>query len=141
MLIVILLYAVNEITRAELVAEHAYERSESLLVNILPASIAARLKSHPGALIADNYDVASVLFADMAGFTARASETKAADLVQYLNQVFTSFDRLVAQYALEKIKTTGDCYMVVGGVPTIVGKVRPRLWPDLRWTCWRSAAG
>lgn len=68
-------------------------------------------------MIADRYDAASILFADMAGFTARASDIPAEDLVQFLNRVFTDFDRLVESHGLEKIKTTGDAYMVVSGVP------------------------
>jgi adenylate cyclase len=67
--------------------------------------------------VADKYDEASILFADMAGFTANASETEPAELVQFLNRVFTTFDRLVERHGLEKIKTTGDGYMVVSGVP------------------------
>ena len=68
-------------------------------------------------MIADEYEEASILFADMAGFTARASDTAPDDLVQFLNRVFTDFDRLVERHGLEKIKTTGDAYMVVSGVP------------------------
>ena len=70
-------------------------------------------------LIADRYDEASILFADMAGFTASASDTAPDDLVQFLNRVFCDFDRLVERHGLEKIKTTGDSYMVVSGVPVL----------------------
>ncbi len=114
---VIVVYALREAARAEAAAEHEYERSESLLVNILPATIADRLKSRPETVIADKFEAASILFADMAGFTARASETAPDDLVHFLNRVFTDFDRLVERHGLEKIKTTGDAYMVVSGVP------------------------
>ena len=116
-LLLIVFYALREAARAEAAAEREYERSESLLVNILPATVAARLKSRTEAVIADKFDDASILFADMAGFTARASDTAPDELVQFLNHVYTDFDRLVERHGLEKIKTTGDAYMVVSGVP------------------------
>jgi adenylate cyclase len=110
-------YALREIERAELAMEEEYGRSESLLANILPASIATRLKNPATTIIADKYDDASVLFADIAGYTERASETTPADLVEFLNRLYTEFDRLVEKHGLEKIKTSGDCYIVVSGVP------------------------
>lgn len=116
-LLVIVSYALREAARAEAAAEREHERSERLLNNILPSSIAARLKSESKVVIADRHDQASVLFADMAGFTARASDTAPDDLVLFLNRVFSDFDRLVERHGLEKIKTTGDAYMVVSGVP------------------------
>lgn len=116
-LMVIVLYALREAARAEAAAEREHERSEALLVNILPATIAGRLKGRKEAVIADKYEEASILFADMVGFTARASDTAPDELVRFLNQVFTDFDRLVERHGLEKIKTTGDAYMVVSGVP------------------------
>jgi adenylate cyclase len=109
--------ALHEIARAEEIIELEYQRSESLLGNILPASIAARLKNPATNLIADKYDDASILFADIAGFTRRASDTAPADLVQFLNQLYTDLDRLVDNHGLEKVKTSGDSYMVVSGVP------------------------
>jgi adenylate cyclase len=99
------------------VAEREYARSESLLANILPASVAARLKSEPGSEIADAFPEASILFADMAGFTARASDTTPGELVRFLNSVFTRLDIIVERHGLEKIKTTGDSYRAVSGVP------------------------
>jgi adenylate cyclase len=117
MIIATVWYALREIARAEDSMEQEYERSESLLGNILPASIAARLKSPSTDVIADKYDEASILFADIAGFTKRASETSPAELVQFLNRLYTEFDRLVDQHGLEKIKSNGDSYMVVSGVP------------------------
>jgi adenylate cyclase len=117
-LLSIVAFALDEAARAESAAEREYERSERLLVNILPTAIAARLKSDGGAVIADRHDEASILFADMAGFTAQASDTEPDDLVKFLNRVFSDFDRLVERHGLEKIKTTGDAYMVVSGVPT-----------------------
>ena len=116
-LFMIVFYALREAARAEAAAEHEYQRSETLLTNILPAAIAGRLKSRTGQVIADKFDEASILFADMAGFTARTSDTTPEELVQFLNNVFSDFDRLVEKHGLEKIKTTGDAYMVVSGVP------------------------
>jgi adenylate cyclase len=113
----IVFYAVRQITRAESAAEREYERSESLLLSILPPTIAARLKQRDRSTIADRYEAASVLFADMAGFTSRASDTPPEMLVAFLNDVFTRIDGLVERHGLEKIKTTGDAYMVVSGVP------------------------
>jgi adenylate cyclase len=113
----IVFYAVREATRAELIAESEYERSESLLLNILPAAVANRLKGRNPQVVADKYEDASVLFADMAGSTAAASAVAPVDLVRFLNQVFTAFDCLVERHGLEKIKTTGDGYVVVSGVP------------------------
>ena len=78
-------FALRETARAEVAMEMEYERSEQLLANILPASIAARLKDPDHATIADRYDDASILFADIAGFTERASETAPCDLVAFLD--------------------------------------------------------
>jgi adenylate cyclase len=117
-LLLIVSYALRQAARAEAAAEREYERSERLLTNILPSAIADRLKSASNAIIADRHDAASILFADMAGFTAQASDTAPDDLVQFLNRAFSDFDRLVERHGLEKIKTTGDAYMVVSGVPT-----------------------
>jgi adenylate cyclase len=109
-------YASRQIARAEAVAEREYERSENLLLELLPPAIAERLKNLEP-VIADKYEAASVLFADMAGFTARAGDLSPEELVRFLNQVFSEFDGLVEKHGLEKIKTTGDAYMVVSGVP------------------------
>ena len=98
--------------------EVEYDRSEALLANILPASVAAKLKDPTHGVIADRYDDASILFADIAGFTERASEIPPTELVRFLDRLYTTFDRLVDRHGLEKIKTTGDSYMVVSGVPT-----------------------
>jgi adenylate cyclase len=117
LLYVIVFYAVRQFTRAEERAEREHERSESLLINILPPRVAERLKDRAGSEIADAYPEASILFADMAGFTARASDTAPEELVHFLNGVYTKIDGLVERHGLEKIKTTGDAYMVVSGVP------------------------
>jgi adenylate cyclase len=113
----IIFYAVRQMERAEAAAEREHQRSEGLLVNILPPRIAARLKDRSESEIADAYPEASILFADMAGFTARASDTTPQELVRFLNRVYTQLDSLVERHDLEKIKTTGDAYMVVSGVP------------------------
>ena len=113
----VVFYTVRQISRAEAAAEREHRRSESLLSNILPPRVAERLKNRAGEEIAEAYPDASVLFADMAGFTARASDTTPAELVRFLNGVFTGLDSLVERHGLEKVKTTGDAYMVVSGVP------------------------
>jgi adenylate cyclase len=110
-------FAMREIARAEKAMEAEYQRSESLLANILPASIAARLKDPTRTIIADKYDDASILFADIAGYTKRASDTTPSDLVRFLDALYTDLDALVDKHGLEKIKTSGDSYMVVSGVP------------------------
>jgi adenylate cyclase len=110
-------YALREIARAELAMEAEYQRSETLLANILPATIAARLKDPAHNVIADKYDDASILFADIAGYTKRASDTAPADLVRFLDRLYTELDALVDRHGLEKVKTSGDSYMVVSGVP------------------------
>jgi adenylate cyclase len=110
-------YAFVQMTRAEAAAEREFQRSEALLGNILPPGIAARLKQQGGSVIADRYEHASALFADMAGSTTLASNIPPEQLVHFLNGVFTKVDALVERHGLEKIKTTGDGYMVVSGVP------------------------
>jgi adenylate cyclase len=110
-------YAVREIVRAEAAMELEYERSEALLANILPSSIADRLKDPARNVIADKYDDASVLFADIAGFTERASDMPPEQLIRFLNRLYSDFDALVDKHGLEKIKVSGDSYMVVSGVP------------------------
>ncbi|MCV7226706.1 adenylate/guanylate cyclase domain-containing protein [Mycolicibacterium komossense] len=111
-------FAMRETARAEVAMEGEYQRSETLLSNMLPASIATRLKDPTrDRMIADRYDDASILFADIAGFTERASDTAPCDLVAFLDQLYTAFDLLVDRHGLEKVKTSGDSYMVVSGVP------------------------
>lgn len=92
------------------------ERSEALLLNVLPPVIAARLQVEPGA-IADHFDGVTVLFADIASFTLRSAQYDPADLVRMLDRIFTRFDTLTEHHGMEKIKTIGDAYMAVGGVP------------------------
>ncbi len=94
------------------------QESDDLLHNILPDEIALRLKSDTS-MIADDYESASVLFADVVNFTPMSATLTPAELVGLLNNVFTTFDRFVEELGLEKIKTVGDEYMVASGVPRI----------------------
>lgn len=96
------------------------EKSETLLLNILPKEIVAILKNEPRT-IADHFEGASILFADVVNFTPLSVTMTPIELVELLNEVFSYFDSLVEKYRLEKIKTIGDCYMVASGVP------RPRV--------------
>jgi class 3 adenylate cyclase len=92
------------------------EKSERLLLNVLPGSIAARLKQTEG-VIADGFAEVTVLFADIVDFTSRSERIAPEQVVEVLNDLFSAFDRLARQRGLEKIKTIGDSYMVVGGLP------------------------
>jgi adenylate cyclase len=94
----------------------AQARVEALLLNVLPADIAQRLQSDPNS-IADHFDDASILFADVVDFTPLSSRLDAREVVGLLDRLFTSFDELVDRHDVEKIKTIGDCYMVAAGVP------------------------
>jgi class 3 adenylate cyclase len=96
--------------------DDAFARSENLLLNVLPASIAQRLKREPG-VIADAHPDVTVLFADVVDFTPFAERTEPAKVVGVLDQVFSAFDELAARHGLEKIKTIGDAYMVAAGLP------------------------
>jgi class 3 adenylate cyclase len=96
--------------------ERARQQADSLLLNILPTPVAERLKASP-ASIAQDYDEVTVLFADIVGFTKMSAAADAGDVVELLNAIFTDFDHLADKYRLEKIKTVGDAYMVVGGLP------------------------
>ncbi|MEL7241510.1 MAG: adenylate/guanylate cyclase domain-containing protein [Cyanobacteria bacterium J06573_2] len=102
---------------AEKALKKQQEQTERLLLNILPASIANRLKQEPGT-IAEYFEDVTVLFGDIVGFTQIAASVSATTLVSLLNQIFSVFDRLSLEYGLEKIKTIGDAYMLVGGLPT-----------------------
>jgi guanylate cyclase len=92
-------------------------KAENLLLNILPRSIADKLKADT-TTIADQIDAASILFADVADFTPLSERLQPAEVVGMLDRLFTHFDLLAERYGLEKIKTIGDCYMVAAGVPT-----------------------
>ena len=104
------------INRAESKLAAEYERSEHLLLNILPSSIAKRLKIEPS-IIADGYADSTVLFSDIVGFTTLSEQISPKELVSLLNGIFSRFDDLVEEYGLEKIKTIGDAYMVAAGLP------------------------
>ena len=104
----------KERTLQDLALEQA--RSEKLLLNILPKSIANRLKDND-MRIADSHEAVTVLFADIVGFTKLTASMPPAELVELLSQLFSRFDQLAEQHGLEKIKTIGDGYMVVGGAP------------------------
>ncbi len=92
------------------------DRSENLLLNVLPLSISNRLKENPSH-IADSYPEVSIIFADIVGFTKVSAGVAPNDLVHDLNTIFTAFDTLTKKYGLEKIKTIGDSYMAVAGLP------------------------
>jgi adenylate cyclase len=92
------------------------KQSDDLLHNILPDEIAVRLKGN-SSMVADSFESASVLFADVVDFTPMSAGMSAADLVTLLNRIFTTFDAFVEELGLEKIKTVGDEYMVASGVP------------------------
>jgi class 3 adenylate cyclase len=104
----------------DITAVRAVERANAdnvrLLLNILPESIAARLRAGEH-LIADRFESATLMFADIVGFTALSARMTPAEVVDILNKVFSMFDDLVETFGLEKIKTIGDAYMVVGGLP------------------------
>jgi class 3 adenylate cyclase len=91
-------------------------RSEALLLNVLPGSIAERLKKEEGT-IADRFECATVLFTDIVGFTPLAAKLDAEGVVKLLDEIFSAFDEIAGRFGLEKIKTIGDAYMLVGGVP------------------------
>ncbi len=93
------------------------EKSDRLLHAMLPAPIAMRLKAGENP-IADHFADVTVMFADIAGFTPLSTQLSPEQVVRTLNQLFSQFDMLTAAYQLEKIKTIGDCYMVVGGLPS-----------------------
>ena len=98
-------------------AEKAKAENDALLRNILPDSIVERLKANPGEAIADNHDSASVLFADISGFVALARRLGAVEVVALLNRIVSAFDMLAERHGVEKIKTIGDAYMAVAGLP------------------------
>jgi class 3 adenylate cyclase len=104
----------TDITAARRVEELG-AANEALLLNILPASIAERLRAGE-TVIADRFDDMAVLFADVVGFTELSARLEPTEVVGLLNEVFSTCDRLADQYGLEKIKTVGDAYMVVGGL-------------------------
>ena len=117
--VVFFLLALFATQRAEALAALRLEqnKAEDLLLNILPRSIADKLKADT-ATIADQIDAASILFADVVDFTPLSERLQPAEVVGMLDRLFTYFDLLAERHGLEKIKTIGDCYMVAAGVPT-----------------------
>ncbi|MBS1528883.1 MAG: adenylate/guanylate cyclase domain-containing protein [Bacteroidetes bacterium] len=114
------------INRAERSLSIERDRSERLLTNILPGPIAERLKHSP-ATIADDFEETTILFADIAGFTKYTETVAPTQLITLLNAIFTEFDDLSDKYQAEKIKTIGDAYMVVSGVPVACGDHAERM--------------
>ena len=112
-------------------AEKAKAETDALLRNILPDTVVERLKQEPGRLIADEYQAASVMFTDISGFVALARRLGPEEVVRLLNEIVLEFDALAARHGVEKIKTIGDAYMAVAGVPTPV--------PDHAQRCVRLA--
>ena len=116
-ILAIMSYVYSEAARkAEAKLELEQQKSERLLLNILPASIAERLKER-NSVIADHFESTTVMFSDIVGFTALSETMSPAELVDRLNGIFSAFDDLADRYGLEKIKTIGDAYMVAGGFP------------------------
>jgi class 3 adenylate cyclase len=109
-------YIRRDFFQARLLAEEG-EKVERLLLNILPQPIAERLKNET-ITIADSFAEVTIMFADIVGFTPLAARLSATEIVNLLNQIFSAFDQLAERHDLEKIKTIGDAYMVVGGLPT-----------------------
>ncbi len=108
---------VTESKRAQQALRYQQERSEHLLLNILPEPIAKRLKDEENT-IADSFDNVTVIFADLVNFTEFSTQISSTELVEVLNTIFSEFDYLAARHGLEKIKTIGDAYMAVAGLPT-----------------------
>jgi len=108
--------AMQALNEQHLLLQQEQEKSERLLLNILPQPIAERLKREQ-VLIADSFTEVTVLFADIVEFTRLSSDSAPEDVVRWLNRVFSFFDQLAEKHGLEKIKTIGDAYMVVGGLP------------------------
>jgi adenylate cyclase len=109
-------YALTALWRAERQLAREYERSEGLLLSILPASIAARLKSGRERRIADRIDKVTVLFADLVGFTPAAHKLPPEEVVVFIDELFSRFDAACQAHGIDKIKTIGDAYMAVGGL-------------------------
>jgi PAS domain S-box-containing protein len=110
---------INDITERKLAEESLraeQEKSERLLLNILPKTIADELKQNQS-VKPTQFDEVTILFADIVGFTPLASGMSPTEVVNLLNQIFSTFDQLAEQHNLEKIKTIGDAYMVAGGLP------------------------
>ncbi|MEM8642999.1 MAG: adenylate/guanylate cyclase domain-containing protein [Cyanobacteria bacterium P01_G01_bin.54] len=113
------LWVARDITPAKQASEalqQQQQRSEELLLNILPEPIAQRLKQEEGT-IADSFESVTVIFADLVSFTRLSTQMSSTELVEVLNTIFSEFDYIASQWGLEKIKTIGDSYMAVAGLP------------------------
>ncbi len=108
-------------------AEQAKAETDAVLRNVLPDAIVERLKANPGALIADSIEDASVMFADISGFVALTRRLGANATVDMLSRLVSEFDALAVRHGVEKIKTIGDAYMVVAGLPEPVPDHTARL--------------
>ena len=114
---VLMQYFVREKDDAFKLLTQEQQKSENLLLNVLPSKIAATLKNK-NQLIAEQFDNASILFADLVGFTRLSSEISPREMVEMLNEIYSCLDGFAEKYGLEKIRTIGDGYMVASGVPT-----------------------
>ncbi len=102
--------------KAKTVIEKEKDRSENLLLNILPSEVAEELKEK-GSAEAQDFEMVSILFSDFKGFTGLSEKMSAKDLVANINECFKAFDETMHEYNIEKIKTIGDAYMAAGGIP------------------------
>jgi guanylate cyclase len=114
-------YFIVENRRFYLALQTEQDKSQRLLLNVLPAEIADALKGvspfGPMEPLARNYKAATIVFLDIVGFTGLSKQQPAEETLRMLNQVFSGFDAIVERYDLEKIKTIGDCYMLAAGIP------------------------
>jgi class 3 adenylate cyclase len=106
----------NELAEKNVVIQHEKDKSEELLLNILPAETAEELKAK-GHADARQFDMVTVLFTDFKGFTQKAEQLTAVELVNEIDHCFKAFDGIISRHGIEKIKTIGDAYMCAGGLP------------------------
>ncbi|MCE9597934.1 MAG: adenylate/guanylate cyclase domain-containing protein [Spirochaetia bacterium] len=109
-------YIYRTFERSEKYVQAEQEKSERLLQNILPSSVIKKLRESPDT-IAERFENCTVLFSDIVGFTEMSRKMPAVGVVSLLNEIFSDFDDLAEKHQLEKIKTIGDAYMIVGGLP------------------------
>jgi class 3 adenylate cyclase len=117
MLLFMTVVFVRTVDQTEVALQEARARADALLLNVLPPSIASRLKAAPDAPIADRFESVTVLFADIVGFTPLSARLSPEATVEILNEIFTAFDAICERHGAEKIKTIGDGYMAVCGAP------------------------
>jgi Adenylate and Guanylate cyclase catalytic domain len=135
-----LLLANNELEQKHQQIEQEKRVSESLLLNILPAEVAYELRSK-GMVSPKYFEDVTILFTDFVAFTLSTEKLAAEEVVDLLNDYFTEFDRIVARYRLEKMKTIGDSYMCLSGLPSR-NPAHPVIlfWPHSKWfMSWRNA--